>query len=446
MLQRLKKLLQQIKAKVWRGFKRCVPEWLRIWLRETQARWQRIAKEWLWEWQLLRNVQQDYEKKISELSQRKDKIKCVFLVFCNTKWNGDSLYKKLDSDSRFSPIVVLAILPTTAAVSNREANCQFFTERGYDFAVISNGADLQKHKPDVVFYQQSRHEASYVGLMPADISRYALCLYFHYGIAAALAPHSWDKQSTFYKTLYRNFVFNSAVVEQFQAKGVHNTIATGHPKMDAYLEPVKSQPWKDKEKFKIIYAPHHSVDHCFSSPIRFGTFDWNGSELLEWARTHPDTEWIFKPHPRFRLAVLNAGIMGEDEINAYYDDWNKIGAVYTQGDYFDVFRTADLLITDCFSFLTEWLPTEKPCIHLLTVNDAHRIRSPVHENSSRHYYKVKNMDELNGTMEMLVVRREDPLAKARIQDAKNIPLDCAKNIHHWLIETLWGQHQESTEP
>jgi hypothetical protein len=49
------------------------------------------------------------------------------------------------------------------------------------------------------------------------------------------------------------------------------------------------------------------------------------------------------------------------------------------------------------------------------------------------------MDELNAALEMLEGRREDPLAKARIQDAKNIPLDSAKNIYQWLIETLWGE-------
>jgi len=83
---------------IWQGIKKIVPEWLRIWLRQAPRRWIRIAGEWLWERQLLQNVQQNYKKKIQELSQRKDKIKCVFLVSCNTKWNGDALYKKLEAD------------------------------------------------------------------------------------------------------------------------------------------------------------------------------------------------------------------------------------------------------------------------------------------------------------------------------------------------------------
>jgi CDP-glycerol glycerophosphotransferase (TagB/SpsB family) len=137
--------------------------------------------------------------------------------------------------------------------------------------------------------------------------------------------------------------------------------------------------------------------------------------------------------------------MNENESNEYYGEWDKVGAVYDQGDYFDLFRTADLLITDCWSFLTEWLPTEKPCIRLLTVNDAQKMHSPVHESSSRNYYKVKSLDELYSTLDMLAVRREDPLAESRIQDAKNIPLDSAKNIHQWLIETLGGSYDNTQE-
>ena len=436
---RLERIWRGIKTTIWQGIKKILPRGFRLWLRETKERWLRIAREWLWERHLLRNVQQNYAKKIKELSNRKDGIKCVFFVSCNTKWNGDALYKKLDADSRFAPMILYLPLPSDYTETNEDDNRRFFTARGYHFAVIADAADLQTHKPDIVFFQQPWAVLLKGDLTPASVSKYALCLYFHYGISAALSPSSWDRQSVFYKTLCRNFVFNSAVEEQFNTRGAYNTLATGHPKMDAYLEPVKINPWKDIKKFKIIYAPHHSIDHYFSSPIRFATFDWNGRELLDWAKIHTDTEWVFKPHPRFRYAVLNSGIMNEAETDDYYGEWNKIGTVYEQGDYFDMFRTADLLITDCFSFLTEWLPTEKPCIHLLTVNDARKMHSPVHEKSSRHYYKVQNIGELNAAMEMLAVRREDPMKAARIHDAKNIPMDSAKNIYQWLIDTIGGE-------
>ena len=424
--QGLEKIRQTIKKLAWQGMKMIVPRY----------KWRRAIREWLLVWISQRN----YKKKIRELSKSKDKVKVVFLVSENDKWNGDSLYKKLDTDRRFTPIVLYVPLYSHLNnISNDSINRQFFMERGYSFAVVTNVDDLREHKPDIVFYQQP-WDVLDGDLTPTNISQYALCLYFPYSIATTIEHQAiWNSCFLFFKTLYCHFVFNIGVVEQFNIKGLYNIIATGHPKMDAYIVPINANPWKNTKKFKIVYAPHHSFSN---TSLHWATFGWNGRELLEWAKAHTDTEWIFKPHPLFRRAVIDIDIMSEDEINEYYNEWNKIGAIYDQGDYFDIFRTADLLITDCGSFLTEWLPTEKPCIHLLSDNGAMKNRSFVHEKSSMHYYKVRNLDELDATIEMLAVHREDPLAEARVQDAKTIPLDCAKNIHNWLIETLWEKNEK----
>jgi len=420
----------QVSAKIQQAIKKFLPK--------PVFRLLRSARERLFTWR----AQQNYRQRIRELSQRKDKIKVVFLVSQSAKWNGDSLYRKLEVDSRFSPIVLYSPLEHASVNldSDVRTECRFFEEQGYNFATFSNVSEFLAHKPDVVFYQQP-WDALSGDFTPVKLSQYALCLYFPYSTANCIENQdTWYWCSLFYNTVYGHFVINTAVVEQFNARGTHNVIATGHPKMDVYLEPVKTNPWKDKEKYKIIYAPHHSFGEARGL---WATFDWNGRELLEWAKAHSNTtEWIFKPHPDFRYAVLNTGRMTIPEIDEYYNEWNHVGSVYTLGNYFDIFRTADLLITDCGSFVTEWLPTEKPCIHLLSDKEVPNTRSIVHENSSRHYYKVKNLEDLLAAMEMLVVRREDPLAEARIQDAKNMPLDSAKNIHQWLIETIWRKNDE----
>ena len=55
-------------------------------------------------------------------------------------------------------------------------------------------------------------------------------------------------------------------------------------------------------------------------------------------------------------------MMTEDDINKYYNEWLKIGRIYDKGNYFDIFKTSDLLITDSISFRAEYLPTLKPII------------------------------------------------------------------------------------
>ena len=128
--RKLDRIGQGIKTKIWEGIKKTLPPRFRIWLRTIHGRGLRIAGEWLWERQVLTNVQQNYKRKIEELSKRKDKIKCVFFVSCNTKWNGDTLYKKLEADSRFSPMILYKSLPAEFTSTNEDDNRRFFTARG----------------------------------------------------------------------------------------------------------------------------------------------------------------------------------------------------------------------------------------------------------------------------------------------------------------------------
>ena len=50
----------------------------------------------------------------------------------------------------------------------------------------------------------------------------------------------------------------------------------------------------------------------------------------------------------------------------YEKGWDSLpnASVYKEGDYFGIFQTSDLLITDCSSFLGEYLVSEKPIIFL----------------------------------------------------------------------------------
>ena len=358
-------------------------------------------------------------------------VKVVFLVLENAKWNGDSLYKKLAESPRFQP-QVLVVVPKNADLS-KNADYQFFKDRKYDFAAISNLDDLRRQNPDMVFYQQPWLLRA-GGFYPAQVSKFALCFYFPYSISTTIElPRIWSECKIFFRTLFRQFVFSSEVSDQFASRGIRNTVAVGHPKLDAFGQPIGTNPWRDKDKFKIIYAPHHSFD---DGSLGWATFQWNGREILEYAKAHKETEWIFKPHPFFPRKAVENQIMTRDELCRYFDEWREIGQVCETGDYFDMFRTADLLVTDCGSFLTEWLPTGNPCIHLLSDDGRPKPRNFVQERSAAHYYKVKNLAELFDALEMLVRRREDPLGPGRKKAAAGIMTNSADNIFGELSEIL----------
>jgi hypothetical protein len=370
-----------------------------------------------------------YTRKLIKKIQKQKQCKVAFLVITNCQWNAASLYKKLKSDKRFIPMI-LVIAPEKTAFEN-DTNYLFFKQLGYNVFTIANTVDLREHKPDMIFYQQPWFAYGLRNfLSPLNVSRYALCLYFPYGIAPTIEqPVIWHQCKLFFSLLYKQFLFNTDCVREYKSRGLYNVVATGNPQLDAYTEPIKNNLWQDLKKIKIIYAPHH-----FFEVMKNATFAWNGKQILQMAKDNPNTEWIFKPHPSFKKAVVEAGIMTPQETDAYYLEWENVGQIYGKGDYISLFRTSDLMITDCIAFLTEYLPTGNPVMHLIPPHDI--IISSVHQKSSRYYYKVQNLTELEQVFDMLVKRGEDPLKIERQKDAAKITFNAAENIYNELLKIL----------
>lgn len=220
-------------------------------------------------------------------------------------------------------------------------------------------------------------------------------------------------------------------------KNIENCVVVGYPKLDTYLIPTTESIdniWKNPEKIKIIYAPHHSFE---SFSMKLATFTENGKLILEWAKSHPETTWVFKPHPKLKYGLMTNKIMNEKEIEDYYKEWSKIGAVYEQGDYFDIFKSSDLMITDCSSFLAEYLPTKKPLIrptnsNSMKLNEIGRLLT-------KEYYHTKNNQELLNTLEEVVVKRNDYKKDDRIKLASEIfdfEIGSASKIYKQFLDLL----------
>ena len=152
---------------------------------------------------------------------------------------------------------------------------------------------------------------------------------------------------------------------------------------------------------ELCLLSNHSFD---KKGLHLATFNQNGRFILELAKNHPKTSWIFKPHPRFKYALLKNNIMNEQEIENYYGEWANIGKVYEQGDYFDIFKTSDLMITDCCSFLGEYFPTKKPLIHLVGL---YRSNNKLGEQIEKALYLANTNDELLTLFKDLICSEND---------------------------------------
>ena len=349
-------------------------------------------------------VKANYKAKLKQLNKEylNRKLNVIFYVSENSKWCYQSLYEEFEKDEHFNPLVLVGILKDVHKGkdkfrNNLEENYNFFKSQNMNVEYAYQNRkyiNFKKFKPDIVFYEQPWGLPKIYH--PDYVSKFALTCYCCYGLMLFDNPEEYKEK--FHKYLWRYFSDSEFNIERYSSYDKYakeNCISFGYPKMDVYFDEEKidlNKYWKNPEKIKIIYAPHHSFE---DDGLRLATFRENGKYILNLAKEHPETTWIFKPHPRFKCALFKNKIMTQEEIEQYYNDWNTVGRVYTKGAYFDIFKTSDFLITDCCSFLGEYLPTLKPIINLINPNASQM--NIFGKLISKCCFKTKNNDEFYKT-------------------------------------------------
>lgn len=376
------------------------------------------------------------------------KIRVGFFVFETTKWNCQVFYERLKKDERFEPFILLSYF------NNKQGNIpineyyseakKFFRQNGaevYDAYDINakeekeKYKDLKKFKADIIFYQQpwavkkeqcveKTHKNSLLCYIPYCF--YSMDSYLNY---------LWDFQAL----MWKYFVETDLHKKEYEQKyGAKNCITVGSTKLDGYhfINSENAEKcWKTKNKKRIIYAPHHSFDDGLHE---VATFRENGQFILELAKKHPETEWIFRPHPAFSDRVVKKSVMSEQEIENYYKEWEKIGSVSTGGNYYEMFSASDCLITDCISFLSEYAPTCKPVLHLRKNYQRDEFNALV-KKIDEGYYQIYSNDELQEVFENVVIKNEDYLAEKRELNKNVLPTEvlASEKIYEYLKKTLW---------
>ena len=391
-----------------------------------------------------RNIEKNYEKIIKKLRKKvkTQKIKVAFLVSENSKWGYQSLYDLFAKSDIFEPIVLITLLTSVhegrdTTRNNTQENYEFFKNRGMnvDYLYKNNKyRSLERFKPDIVFYEQPWDiERKY---RPRAVSKYALTAYCSYSYE--ILDDTDNYFNNFHGYLYKYFIeheLNHKRYINYSSLAENNCVIVGYPKLDAYLKPMKAvhPAWKEPEKIKVIYAPHHSFDNS----LKLATFDKNHDFILKLAKSHPETTWIFKPHPRLKFALMKMNLMTEAEIDKYYEEWGKIGTVYAQGDYIDIFKSSDAMITDCLSFLAEYLPSQKPLIRL--INPASKSLNELGEKVVSEYYKAHNDRELEEIFKEVVLNKNDYNKSQRYNLIKEIfdsNNSSASKIYNYLKEKI----------
>jgi hypothetical protein len=385
-------------------------------------------------------IQKRYEKLVKKLRDKKGKLRVLFLVSENSKWKAQSLYDLMAKSEDFEPIIALTVLNDVhnghdITRNNLEEDFKFFKAKGMNVVKVYDKhkyLNLKSFKPDILFYQQPWGIAKIQS--PEIVSNFALTYYIPYYVNVYdVQPFDYDE--LLHKFVYKYYCLNKWYEKQIKQKStLTNVVGLGHTILDLFQNPESYR----HDKQYVIYAPHYSVNHELNeNPVNYGTFLQNGELILNYAKKHPEFNWVFKPHPQLKFALMKIGKTLE-EVEKYYNEWEKIGQCCYDSTYVDLFLDSKLLITDCSSFLVEYFCTSNPIVHLISPtctikpsNFAGRIFST--------FYDIRTDDELLKCLDELLVNNNDYNKDVRLKvldETGLIKNNAAENILQDISETL----------
>lgn len=359
------------------------------------------------------------------------RLRVLFVVQSSSKWKCQTLFDLLRADERFEVLIGLS-QPTLGSTAtprqlDAEMNVQraFFTKRGCDVVDVYNPwidgyADLQTLSPDIVFYPETWYQPP--AHRPEVVARFALTYYIPYYVQEYGSLQT-NCLLPIFQLYYRYIIQNeewAAIFRAELAKAGHDLageiVGLGHPMLD--LIRFAPETFDRAERLTVIYAPHWSVEiPGKEEPIKYATFEENGREILAYATRHPEIDWVFRPHPKLKSQLLNCTFMTADEVEAYYDAWSHLGLYSTGGGYEKVFDAAQVMITDCGSFLSEFGATGRPVIHLIAARNPLEPLPPSKRVFDT-FYQVRDLEGLARTLQMVVEQRQDPLREKRLAALK----------------------------
>lgn len=395
----------------------------------------------------IKNINKRYKNKIKQLKNSDKKIKIAFFISQNQLWCVQSLYEKFAENPKFEPVIV-AFPNGEDKVKPPDETCRenydFFKKLKmnviYGFNFLKNDfKDFKEIFADIVFYDQP-YPFFPKKLLFDEVSKHALICYVPYGYKIANAYEAnfnMDLQNKAWK-VFAESPWHKRKYGEYGKTKAKNVIVSGYPKLDVYNNPFSQGDLKNNSKKRVIWAPHWSFR---TNILRYSTFDLYYKDFLKYAKNTPEIDWVLKPHPRVRYHAVESGLMSEKEIEGYFKEWNRLknAKFYYGGNYFDIFKTSDALITDCSSFLAEYLPTEKPIIHLISKNSAgyNEIGSII----TGAYYKAYTFDDVKTLIENVILNKNDYLKSQRLSALEHVVVNkngagafIAKHIEEEIFE------------
>jgi len=387
------------------------------------------------------------------------KVKVLFYVECLSKFSGLNIYKEMEKNPLFEPYIYL--VSTDHGKLNVKGTMEdYFKEfeslKGRGYRVVSGYDEnlrlipFEQFKPDIVFTTDPCIDYRDIPLTNVYLNVNYLVCYIFYGMATVNNyGYVWNNRRI--NTAWKNFCLTYYDYYQHLEGSTHfglNAVLLGSPKLDNYAKPVEECkiPEKiDNGKKIVIYAPHFSTYKQCWTPSFTGTFHIYHNYFLNLVKTYPNINFVFKPHPHLQFFLEKEGIMSRENYCKYVEKWCSYpnGILVDSDEYIELFKRSSCLITDCISFIGEYLPSEHPCIYLYNPS---RERKTYLEGFTdfgkkilKEYYLSFSEKEIQKNFEKVVLQGIDPTKEARLniinKEYYNIG-HASKNIVEYIEKAL----------
>lgn len=378
----------------------------------------------------------------------KRKMKVGFLVSEIAKWKGQTLYDLMDNSNKYEPVILVypskkeAKEDKSIQLNYISVKLQYFCNhkmRVRSIWDISNqrSVSISDIPIDIVFYQQPWDIPP--APSPKNFAFNALSFYFPYYMVNYFNTEL-EIGLTLHHTVFRYILLNNYQVQLYKDiyspwKYAGELVGLGHPIIDQFY----LSQHKEKCRNFIIYAPHFTFPVSnVKREIYYSTFLETGRFILEFAKKHPEINWVFKPHPRLRRELVETQVWTKQEVDDYYAEWEAIGTSCYTSDYIELFLESKAMITDCGSFLTEYSCTGNPLIHLVPGKRPSEP-NPALEGLFKTFYEAPDNKTLKELLTTIVLNGQDPKKEERktcLQKSGLLGNYAAQNILEYIDKLL----------
>lgn len=384
------------------------------------------------------NIQQYHLNHQMKLNHLRDKVKrgktvkVFFMVHDAAVFGCASVYRAMEKQEMFEPYIYV--------ISRRDVAYQdfyidvkkdivFFESRGYrtinGYDEWQNPKDFHDLNPDIIFYDLPKlygSAGSCYNRLDQLNWEYLTC-YVPYGLLMVDSFY-YHYHTKCIRETWRFFLDTKSSFNRVLADGEFsgfNTVLSGYPKFDEYYTEDDQLPEKiNNGKPVVIYAPHHSL---FVSN-NFATFDLYKDLMLELVKDHSEINFVFKPHPLLPFQIKARERSGDISFSQqdyfdYMQEWDNQpnGICITQGDYIKLFKKSCCMITDCGSFIGEYLPSLHPCIYIFNPRKERQdeVYTALAKKILDTYYITRTKEELEQTIQQVIIKGKDPKKSMRMQ-------------------------------